>query len=436
MNNFQTILVAVFLAFFVFAVMIFSGLIKIGEPKANTATPVGKVVIWGTFPTSTDFSKVFQDKNSETPDLTISYIRKDAEDYTDDLIQAFASDTGPDLFFITPDMAQKFGEFIYKVPYTSYAEKTYKDAFIDGASVYLTKEGVLGFPLVVDPMVLYYNKDIFANEGLVSPPEYWDELYTLSDVFTEKRDDGTILQSMIALGRYDNIKHSKDILATLLLQNGNNIVAPNETGGYISILNDNTSRLVVPPVEQILSFFIEFSNPSNDVYSWNRSLPNSFDMFTSGKLVMYLGRASELFNIEKTNPNLSFDVTDMLQTRASKTKRTYGDIYAVAVNKKSKNITASFGVASLMTNGDMAKDLSIALSLPPASKALLKDKPENPYIFTFFNSSIITRTWLDPDKQKSDTVFNELIQNIISNRLSVSDAVTKAHGQLEFLNVK
>ena len=49
-------------------------------------------------------------------------------------------------------------------------------------------------------------------------------------------------------------------------------------------------------------------------------------MFTSGKLAFYLGRASELFKIQSVNPNLSFDVSSMLQTRGTNTKRTYGEI--------------------------------------------------------------------------------------------------------------
>ena len=435
MNNFQTILVAIFLAFFVFAVLIFSGVLKIGDSSTSSGTPVGKVVIWGTFDNTPQFSKVFQDALSANRDLTITYVKKSESTYQQSLIEAFASGTGPDLFFITPDMVQKFDDFVYKIPYTSYAEKTFKDAFIDGANVYLASDGVLAFPIAVDPMVLYYNKDIFANEGIVSPPEYWDQLFDLSKRLTKKKDDGTVLQSMIALGRYDNVNYAKDILATLLLQSNNPIVSVT-SAGYTPVLNENTSALPVPPVEQILNFFVEFSNPSNTAYSWNRSLPNSLDMFTGGKLAMYLGHASELFNIESINPNLSFDVAQILQTKGTNVKRTYGNIHAIAVNKKSANLTTAFGVAGMMSTGDMAKNLSVALSLPPASRALLASKPTDPYLFTFFNSAIITRTWLDPNKVASNNIFAELIQNILSNKLSVPDAVNKTQGQLEFISNK
>ncbi len=429
MSSFQTILVAVFLAFFVFAVLIFSGLLKIGESTKSTTGLQGKVVIWGTFSNS-DLFKVFDDTRNDNQDLNISYIIKNESTYQQDLIEAFASGTGPDLFFITPAMILKNSPYIFKIPFTSYSEKTFRDSFIDGSEVYLDNSGVVGFPFVVDPMVMYYNKDILSNEGIASPPQYWNDLFDLSSRLTKKKDDGTILQSMIALGRFDNITHAKDILATLLIQNGNQIVVSTSTG-HTSVLNDNPSASPVSPAEAVLNLFIEFSNPTNGAYSWNRALPKSIDMFTGGKSAFYLGRASELFKIQSINPNLSFDVTGMLQTKGTNLKRTYAKIYAVATNKKSTNLTTAIGVAGLLSSPDTAKSLAQVLSLPPASRALLTTKPIDPYLFTFFNSAIISHSWLDPDTTASDSIFAELIQNILSNKLSLGDAVDKAQGQMQ-----
>jgi ABC-type glycerol-3-phosphate transport system substrate-binding protein len=431
MNNFQTILTAVFLAFFVFAVLIFSGLLKIGEKTATSNGPVGKVVIWGTF-NSPDILKVFDDTTQANKDLTISYIKKPKDGYQQTLIEAFANGTGPDLFFITPDMIQKNQNFIYKIPFTSYPQKTFQDSFIDGADVYLTPDGALGFPVVVDPIVMYYNKDILSNEGIASPPSSWDQLFALAPTLTKKKDDGTVLQSMIALGQYQNITNAKDILATLLLQVGNPIVSRGTTG-YEAVLNGGSSATANTLTEQVLNFFTEFSNPQDQAYSWNRALPNSLDMFTSGKLAFYIGHASELFTIQSVNPNLSFDVTTIPQTKNTTTKRTYGDIYSVVVNKKSSNLGAAFSLAGILSSGETAKSLGVALSLPPANRALLSVKPTDPYLFTFFNGAITTRTWADPDTNASDSVFNELIENILSSKLSTPDAINKAQNELELL---
>ncbi|MFA6515010.1 MAG: extracellular solute-binding protein [Candidatus Paceibacterota bacterium] len=431
MSNFQTILIAIFLSFFVFGVLIFSGLIKIPGSTVDNGLQ-GKVVIWGTFPSSS-MSKILDNIRSANRDLSLSYVSKDPATYQQNLIEAFANGVGPDLFIITSDQIQKDINFLYKIPYTDYKQKTFIDSFVDGADIYTDSEGVLGFPLVVDPMVLYYNKDILSNEAIVSPPASWDELFTLNSTLTKKENNGTITQSMIALGQYENLNNAKDILATLLIQNNNPIVKKGTDLVYLSVLNSNPLGLTVSPVATVFKFFMEFSNPSNTAYSWNRSLPSSLDMFTGGKLAFYIGRASELFNIESLNPNLSFDVTQIPQIKNTTIKRTYGEIYAIAINKKSANISTALNIASNLSLGDNAKNFATSVSLPPASRALLADKPNDPYLFTFFNSALISRSWPDPDKIKTDTIFSELVENILSNRLSVYEAVNKAQSQLEVL---
>ncbi|MCE9517887.1 extracellular solute-binding protein [Candidatus Nomurabacteria bacterium] len=431
MNNFQTILTAVFLAFFVFAVLIFSGMLKIGNSSSKSAGSLkGKVVIWGTFE-SPEITRVFEDATTANRELIVTYVRKQKATYQQDLIEAMAVGKGPDLFFITPDMVVKNEELIYKIPYTSYPEKTFRDSFIDGADVYLTTDGIIGFPVVVDPLVMYYNKDLLANEGLSTPPTTWDEVMNWAPTLTKKKDDGTILQSMIALGQYQNVTNAKDIIATLLLQNNNSIIKRTETG-YSSVLEGDTASTA----ERVLNFFVQFSNPSNPAYSWNRAIPNSVNMFTGGKLVFYLGHASELFKIQSVNPNLSFDVTSMPQASNTSTKRTYSDIYAISVNKKSANVTAAFGLAGLMSTGETASNFASTVSLPPASRALLASKPKDPYLFTFFNQAIISRTWLDPNSTVTDSIFSELVENVLSNRLSISDALAKAQGQLDIASKK
>ena len=434
MNNFQTILVAIFLAFFVFAVLVFSGTIKIGGSSSSEEAK-GSIVIWGTLPSSA-LSDSVSSIGRNNKSLQVKYSMKDASVYQQDLIESFANDNGPDLFIITGDMIQKNNNFIYKIPYANYPQKTFTDTFIEGANIYLDGENVLGFPLVVDPMVLYYNKDILTNEGVVYPPKTWDELFTLNPTLTKRDNSGTISQSMIALGQYNNINNVKDILATLLIQNDNPIVERASSQKYVSTLNSSSSGSNTSSLQNVLSFFMEFSNPSNSAYSWNRSLNSSLDVFTGGKLAFYLGRASELFNIESINPNLSFDVTQIPQIKDSANKRTYGEIYAIVLNKKSTSLSTAATVAKELSTGEGAKILSTELSLPPASRTLLADKPEDPYLFTFFNSALISRSWLDPDKDKSNTIFKDLIENILSNNLSESEAMSKAQGQLELLLAK
>ena len=432
MNNFQTILIAVFLAFFVFAVLVFSGAINMPNIFGNkdTGTASGNVVVWGTFP-NTVFETSIDNISSANKDLNLSYSQKNISTYQQDLVEAFANGTGPDLFIITPDMIKKNTNFISKMPYTNYPRKAFTDLFIDGASIYLDSDGIIGYPLMVDPVVLYYNKDILSNESIVYPPTTWDELFNLSSKLIKKGKDGNITQGMVALGQYDNVNHAKDILSMLLLQSNNPIAIPLDKG-YRSTLKDSAAN-GSNSMEQIVNFFLEFSNPSNESYSWNRSLPNSLDMFTSGKLAFYIGYGSELFNIESINPNLSFNVAEIPKTKGTNIRRTYGNFHSIFVSKKSANMAVAQSVAAMITEDNFLKELSIRTSLPTAKRSLLADKPSDAYLSTFFDQAIISRSWLDPNDGKTDSIFRELIENSLSNKFSVSSSVDKAHNQLDLI---
>lgn len=430
MNNFQTILVAIFLAFFVFGVLIFSGILKIGNGSNGSNSISGKVVIWGPLPSS-QVGELLQNIDNTNSGLSVEYVEQDALTYEQNLIEAFAKDKGPDLFILPSDMVLRNINFISSIPFANYPKKTFDSNFIDGANIFLTNTGVLGYPLLVDPLVLYYNKDMLSNESIVYPPATWDELFKLSSKLIKKNKDGTISQSMIAFGQYDNVNHAKDILSMLLLESNNPITTPIEKG-YRSTIKDSASD-GSNPMEQIVNFFLEFSNPSNESYSWNRSFPNSLDMFTSNKLAFYVGYASELFNIEAVNPNLSFNVSSIPQTQGMNVKRTYGKMYSIFVSKKATNIATAQVVGAMITDPAVLKELAIRTSLPSASRSLLAEKPEDSYLSTFFDSAIISRSWLDPNKDQTNLIFKELIENSLSNRLSVSASIEKAQSKLDLI---
>lgn len=428
--NFQIILIAVFLAFFIFAVLIFSGILPIGKThNPSTSTSIkGHIIIWGTLPGS-GLTELF--KYTSTKDLTFTYVQKPVDQYQQLLIEAFAKGDGPDLFFITEDMVLKNKTFLYTIPYTTYSEKIFRDTYIDGADIYMDSDGINAIPIVVDPMVMYYNKTFLDNEGVSLPPTYWDELFPLVDKLTKKKSDGTISQSTIALGTYDNITHAKDILSLLLMQSGNPITIRN--GNLVSSNLKGKFNLNISPIESVLSFYTSFSNALDSAYSWNRGLLPSIDMFTGSKLTFYLGRASELFKIESVNPNLSFNVTNVPQTRGTNVIRTYGKIYGLAISNRSLNSAINYSVLGLLTTPDNIKNISAGLSLPPANRVLLTNLPANPYLDSFFRSAIVTRTWLDPESLATDKIFGDLLSNVLSNKLTVSAAVAKADEQINSL---
>jgi multiple sugar transport system substrate-binding protein len=295
----------------------------------------------------------------------------------------------------------------------------------------LGNDGVIALPVTVDPLVLYYNKDLLSNNGISNPPKTWDELFTLNDKLTISSSDGTINQSMIALGTYENINNAKDILALFLIQSGNPIVTK-DNNKLVSVFGEQLGQNK-SPAESVLEFYSNFSNQSSTVYSWNRGLIKSKDMFTAGKLAFYIGRGSELFNIQSTNPNLSFDVTTILQTNGTNTRRTFASMNAIAISKTSTNPTLAMSTAMLFTDPEISKNIAIRLSLPPARRDLLAEIPRDPYLTIFYNSAIYGRTWLDPDSNATDTIFRDMVQNILSNKFDIGESVNRAQAQMTLL---
>lgn len=429
-NNFQTILLAIFLAFFVFAILVFSGLLPIGNNSQNNTKLKGSISIWGTLP-SIDLAKSLEEINSINPDLTIRYSQKNKETYSNELVEAIASGTGPDLFMLSDDIVFENQKFVTQIPYTSFNEKLFRDTFIDGAEVYLGNTGIIALPISVDPLVLYYNKNLLSNNSIAQPPVYWDDLLTLNENLSIGSSDGAISQSMIALGSYDNIRNAKDILALLMIQNGNPIIV-RQGEKTISVLAEQ-SQQSIPSAESVMAFYTEFANPNSTVYSWNRGLPNSRDAFTAGDLAFYIGKGSELFNIQSVNPNLSFDVATVLQTKGTNVRRTFASMNAIAISKNTKDPALAMSTAMLFTSPEIAEVISTSLSLPPARRDLLSKRPTDRYLTVFYDSAISGRTWLDPDTNNTDKIFSDMVSNILSNKLDVSSAVGRANEELGLL---
>lgn len=424
MKNFQTILMVIFGIGAIVGVFVFSGMIEVGKEAKDQLS--GNVVIWGTLEKDYFDKSVYSIMPSISENLIVSYLEKDPASYQLELIDAFAKGKGPDLFLVTQDMIIKDKDLLYQIPYESFPEVNFRTKYIDGADVYLDSKGVYALPLVIDPLVMYYNNNMLANEGIVNPPLYWDELFNLNNSLTKKNDDGSISDSMIALGLFDNIRNTKEILSTLFIQSGNNLVSKNSEGKFISTFSGTN-------ISQSIKFFTEFSNKDLPVYSWSPSMPNSTDAFTSNRLAIYLGFSSEIFNIEKINPNLSFNVTQVPQVRDSKDKKTFGNIYAISISKSSKNMAGSFAVAYALAGDSSIDQLSKSSSMPPATRSLLSNKPNEPYLNTFFNSAIISRAWLDPNPSETNSIFFELINSIVVNNSDLEQAINKANNQISIL---
>ena len=417
MNSFQTIVLGIF-GFFIIA-----GLIVIATVKANDSNDQAvTVTLWGTV--SSEYMGEVIDKNFDSDVMTVQYSEFPEGALDSQLVEALASGYGPDALILPAELIMRHQGKLVPVPYANLTERQFRDSYIQGAEIFLGPTGALALPFSVDPLVMYYNRDILESEGLVAAPRFWDEFLTLGGKLTRRDSIGNISRSAVALGEFRNISHAKEIIAALLFQSGNPIIGLEE-GKLVSKLESNSAS--------VLDFYTEFANSQKPSYSWNRAQKPSREAFTSSRLAIYFGFGSELKAIRQQNPNLNFDVAAFPNPRGTELPLTYGKISGIAVMRSSRNPSAALSAAYTLTSPRGIAAYQAISGEPPVRRDLLLARPTDAYGGVLFDGALRSRTFLDPNPSATTPIFQTMIESITSGKLRSNDALGDASSKLQAL---
>ena len=430
MNDLSKFKVAI-LGIFIFSIVF--GLLSFATSKGGSGSDSADLLVWGTIDSEV-FDALYNNSTvKRQKSIQVKYVRKNIADFQQDFVEALSDGTGPDVIILREDMIYQNRNKILNIPYKNYSARDFKDRFIENSEIFLAKDGVVALPIMVDPMVMYWNRDIFSNNQIAQPPKYWDEFVlsnnapSLISKITKKDSNANILLSTIALGEWRNIVNAKEIFSMILIQTGTSITA-REDDKVVSTLDRAGGS--VSESQLATSFYTQFSNPTHQNYTWNRALPNSLNMFLAGNLATYIGFSSELFSIKQKNSNLNFDVTYVPQIRSSSSRSVFGHIYGASIVKQSKQASAAFGFIVSLTEPSALKASEVVTTLPPVRRDLLSDKPSDPYRTVFYDSALISHSWIDPDPVQSSNTFRDMIESITSGKSSISDAINRADTEL------
>jgi len=415
----------------IFATLVFAGII----PWFGGSNEFGgEVVMWGDI-LERDIRPVLDEFNKKhEKEFQVVYLERRKENFNNDLVEAIASGVGPDIILLPQELILKQENKIFPIPFDSFSLRGFRDMFVEIGELYVIPDGILGIPLLIDPFVMYWNRDILSSSGIAIPPKKWDELLVMAPRISKiANDTREVNQSAAALGEFSNISNAKAILSSLFLQTGDKISERKEDGSLLSVLGEFRSG-GISAAESSIRFYTEFSNPLGRAYSWNRSLPEARRAFIGNTLAMYFGFASEFDDIVDGNSHLNFDVAKLPQIRGQAAEKTFATSIAAAVMKTSGNPTTSFRVVFAMLDKEFLLGLSEASGLVPSRRdMLLEEDSVDPYVGVFNSSSIIGRGWLDPDEEKTRQIFQNMTENITSGRQRENEAVNRARGDLEKL---
>ena len=430
MKSFQTIILGIFIAGAI------GGVIAFATFSGGDRGPsyVG-VTMWGTLPQE-DINITINEYNVNAPKdrkLDVTYRELRDVEFDQALIEALAEGAGPDLVLLPHELIGVHKNKALSIPFVSFPERDFKSRFIESGEAFLLPTGVLGVPVAVDPLVLYWNRTHFTNAGIPLPPSTWDEMHTITQRITTKDEVGNITRSAVALGEFANINNAKDILTTLIMQSGDPITVRNAAGETDVVFGGRFGGIDTP-AESALRFFTEFSNPAKSLYSWNRSLPEAREAFLAGDLAMYFGYASEIFALQAENPNLNFDVAPLPQIVDTDRRLGFGRVFGLVAMKASPNSPSAFHASSIMSSPEFVALLGAQTGLPSARRDMLSQaQVEDAFKEVFRNAAIIATNFSDPDPAETYDIFERMTEDVTSGRETITVAVAQAVGSLRLL---
>src|SRR3989344_3648886 len=412
---------AIFLALIVLLVIV-----GILPGLKNEQLGKAKLTVWG-FDEPKIFNEIGNKFIEENSGASIKYQQKTLSNFEEELLNAIARGESPDVFVLPSTYLKKHLDKLSSAPALLITEREILQQYADSASQFLTsKKEVYGIPLYGETLLVFWNKDLFTNEGIALAPKTWDEFLETSRRLTKKDSNGNILISGSAMGRAKNIKYAPEILTALFLQSGEKII--NSSGKIVLGEGVLTGGTLLRPAESALRFFSEFSDPQKASHSWSSSFQEAKEMFISGKLAMYIGKSSEVPELIKGNPHLNFDVAHLPSLDGKRS--TYGNLLAGVVPKASKNYMASWAFVKFWARKDNSKIYSDLKNDVSPRRDLFSSYQNDPRKSIFAESVLSLDFWANPDPIKTNKIFFDLIEEIATGQTTLRNAIEKARAKI------
>lgn len=423
MSNFQIITTGIFVALVVIGVGVFS---LFGG--AGGSGGVGIVVVWGTADQSA-VDTMLTNLVTTTKDGSlrdVRYVAKNPATYESELVDAIASGRGPDLIFLSERNIGTLSGKITPIPYSTVSQSSFVTSYVDLGQLFLTPQGALALPFIIDPMVMYWNRDTFTGAGLSEAPKYWNDFIAITPKITSLDAGATVRKSAVAMGTWDNVTHAKAILSALMMQTGDFITTRNSAGSLVPVLGTRPNNQSESPASGALRFYTDFANPSKTTYSWNRSLQSSYSAFAAGDLAIYFGFASEYRPITERNPNLRFGVATLPQLQGASSKITSGTVQGLAIARGAANPSGALVIAQKLTSTAAIAAIAQQMGLPPVRRDVRVDTSASAAAEVFVQSALMARSWADPNAAATNAIFKSMIESVAAGRSAPEQAVFEA----------
>jgi ABC-type glycerol-3-phosphate transport system substrate-binding protein len=385
--------------------------------NAKCATPVindGKEVnltMWGVFDDGSIFQPLITAFNKKYPNIKITYVKKSYADYESTMVDAIASDSGPDIFNVSNFWLPKHKSKMAPANQSIVSAQEFNQTFVSSAyDDFVSDSKVYGIPLYTDNLALIYNKTLLKKESIYDYPQTWNDVLDYSKLLTKKAPGNPreLTQAGIALGTSSGVVRSADILTALMMQTGTPMISDDKRSFNFNQFRKSSEGVPEYPGTNALNFYTSFADPSKAAYSWNDSFGNSLNAFAQEKVAMIVGYSYFLPQIEKMNPSISYGISPLPQIKGAPENIDFVNYWGWSVSNRSKSIDAAWTFLKFLTENEQSNNyLQATLRTSPQKNS----KGGSNKIFD--DQKYYAKTIFKGNAESYDQILSEMIDNVV-----------------------
>lgn len=438
-------------------------LILSGCGKKTTIVPYNiSLEIWGTLDSNDAFAAAIKEYSKINPNVgSIVYRKVSLDNYVGELVNAMAEGKGPDIFMLNNTWLPMLESKMEPMPPALKDINGFRNNFVDTVEADFVNNGeIYALPLSVDSLALYYNKDLFNNEGITAPPATWSEFDEDVKKLTKIDQSGKILQSGAAIGTSGNVNRFSDLLGMLMMQNKTEMVNANKRSTGMTNRGTKPDGQSTIPGADALAYYTQFSNPDSALYSWNNEMHYSLDAFSEGTLAMMFNYSWHMNTIRSKNAKINFNVAQVPQVyenskvnyanywgfgvarpipqfRKADPKKPTGDNYARVIEAwqflkyltmgNSGSVSIHNAISKVSTNVPVTIDPAATYlqvtGRPAARRDLIEMQKNDPVLGPFAKGNLVAKSWYQKNPDAVEKIMSEMVDLITKNGMNVNEAL-------------
>ncbi len=356
----------------------------------------------------------------------IAYTQFNENNYEKRLVDALAAGRGPDiLMFHNTWLTKHYGKVMPLPVESGFSITQMRQLFPQVIEADFTNGGnIYALPIYIDTLAFLYNKDFFDAKGVAMTPKNWNEFQYVIPRLRELDFGNRIIKAGAAIGGSErSIDKASDLLSLIMLQLGTQMI--NQSG---------EAEFARTGADKALNFYLQFSNPNSQSYTWNDNLRPSLDNFSQGGAGAIFNYQSAISVIKAKNPYLNLAVSPMLQLAGANQPINYADYWGLTVSNQSQNPGIAWNFILYFSADPAIAEQYLEISKrPPALRSLIQKYLNDPDLGVFASQALTARSWAQPDSAGVRRIFSDMIESVLSGRLLIDSALEQAENEVNSL---